>query len=172
MTKIYEGTLSYRSKRTSPLVAKAYSICLGQQDRCNSPNHYGYKNYGAKGIRVEYSPREFVSWCIDNPLFTLTSSIGRIDHAKNYCFSNIEVLSSRSENTKERNARLGNPMPSVRVHVVDRTTNSILSTEDSLRAASRKTGVKVQTIKRHCEGRLKYKSSSLLTFRYVVAGRV
>jgi hypothetical protein len=146
MTNIkYNGVLDNRSGKMRPLPAKAYRIWLGQRDRCNSVNHNGFNNYGKKGINTEYSSRDFVSWCLSQKNFNINSSIGRIDHNKNYSLSNIEVTTV-SENTKERNSRHGNPTPPIKIICIDTNSDEIIFF-DSIRDAHAKTGSNRRNIK-------------------------
>lgn len=72
---------------------RAYLLWRDQRRRCQCPGATGFKNYGAKGIKVEYTAREFISWWVKHiKKFKGTRpSISRIDHSKNYCFSNIKI---------------------------------------------------------------------------------
>jgi hypothetical protein len=86
----------------------AYYSWRNQRSRCNNPKCHAYKTYGAKGIRVEYTSREFLGWVLENikKFNGNNPQIGRIDHSKNYSLDNIEIQ-SRSENCKERHRRCG-----------------------------------------------------------------
>lgn len=81
---------------------------MHQKDRCKNVNCKSYKWYGAKGIRVEYDSRAFVSWWLHEYAKRewIKPSVGRIDHSKNYSFDNIEMVEFR-DNVLEENARLG-----------------------------------------------------------------
>ena len=78
-----------------------------QKTRCLNKNVRSYRDYGAKGIKVEYSCREFVGWY----LYQLMNKdfkdpvVSRIDHSMNYKFSNIR-LDERSNNSKEAMQRM------------------------------------------------------------------
>jgi hypothetical protein len=95
----------------SPQAARAYSVFQQARQRCTNPNHQSYAYYGARGIRVEYSVREFIGWYLHqlskNPGIQKPAT-GRIDHSKNYRLDNIEMV-EHSDNTIEVNTRLGNP---------------------------------------------------------------
>ena len=96
----YSGPLVF--KLMSPVARKAWAAAAHQRARCNNKNHNYYKYYGAKGVSVRYSTRDFVSWYIEkikafrgnNP------TVGRIDHGGDYEFGNIE-FQSREENSRE-----------------------------------------------------------------------
>lgn len=106
--KLYSGLLG--KHRMSGDAQVGYNVWSHQKERCNRVKHKSYKFYGAKGIRVEYSSREFVTWYLeqikkfkgDKP------SVGRIDHSKNYSLDNIEMVTC-SENSKEMIRRCGAP---------------------------------------------------------------
>lgn len=104
--KTYDGPLDFRTM--SKEVKRAYVSWANQCSKCNNPKNPDYKYYGGKGIRVEYSSREFVSWW----LFNINGrefkkpTTGRVDHDKSYSFDNIEIQ-EQSENSKERQRRLG-----------------------------------------------------------------
>ena len=87
----------------------AYMRWVRQRQRCNNKKCTGYKDYGGRGIKVEYDSRSFVGWFLNKTKNILIKDIkrfhvGRIDHSKNYTLDNIELVSI-SENTKERNTR-------------------------------------------------------------------
>ena len=101
---IYKGVLN--PEKMTPLAKKGYIVWRRQRDRCLNKNSMSYKTYGAIGIKVEYSSREFVGWYLSN--YIEGCDVGRIDHSKNYSLTNIE-FQTRSQNTIERNNRLGLP---------------------------------------------------------------
>lgn len=149
----YSGILDNRNNgRTDPLARKAYIIWLGQRDRCGSVNHKGWKNYGAKGIRVEYSSREFVYWCLSNRNFNINSSIGRINHSKNYSLDNIEIT-TRSKNAAERNSRLGNPTPPIKIICHDIAADQWFFF-NNIRIASQSIGFHRTAIKNQIQNRI------------------
>lgn len=62
---------SARNKATHRLINhKLYKVWSSMKDRCGNPNNKGYKNYGAKGVRVctEWLNdfKAFYDWCIEN----------------------------------------------------------------------------------------------------------
>lgn len=90
------------------LALRARYVCNEQKQRCYNIKNKAYKNYGAKGIKVEYEIQEFIKWWIHNfyKMSLKQPSVGRIDHSKNYSFDNIEMV-ERSSNSKEMIARTG-----------------------------------------------------------------
>lgn len=113
MTK-YTGTLS--SSNISGQAKLARSSFYAQMRRCYSAKSPKFKYYGGKGVKVEYSIREFIGWWIDRQkVLNLTKpSVGRIDHNSNYSFENIELVEI-SENSSEMLKRVGNPVPKKRL---------------------------------------------------------
>ncbi len=102
----YKGPL--HAPIMEPLARKALETIVDQRRRCSNPKNSGYKTYGAKGIKVEYTSRQFIAWYLENikKFKGKKPSVGRIDHSKNYTFDNIEIQSC-SDNAKERCDRLG-----------------------------------------------------------------
>lgn len=91
---------------------QGYVSWANQRSKCNNPKNPDFKYYGAKGIRVEYSSRQFVLWWLKNLKRRKWTqpTVGRIDHDRNYSFDNI-VMQERIENSSERCRRLGRPVP-------------------------------------------------------------
>lgn len=101
---IYEGSLNGSTMRGK--VLRAYKTWQTQRQRCNNPNATSYEFWGAKGIQVEYSSREFIGWYLENISNKKFKSpvVSRIDHSKNYSLENVR-MEERSENSKESTAR-------------------------------------------------------------------
>jgi hypothetical protein len=114
------------SRRYGKRRGSAYDRWRSQRQRCNDKNYRAYKDYGARGIRVEYSAEEFMDW-FENATAHIRIhklpeyDVGRIDHDKNYRFDNIEIQHV-SMNVSERNSRHGNPRESRPVRVFDKET--------------------------------------------------
>lgn len=103
---IYRGTLDY--KKMSIDARKAYYSWTGQMAKCSNPKNALYKYYGAKGIKVKYSSREFIGWWLERSkerTHWKKRNCGRLDHDKDYSFDNI-TLQESSENIAERNTRV------------------------------------------------------------------
>jgi len=103
----YSGPLYRRDENNMPNeIRLALNSLNAQRQRCNYKKSVKYKWYGARGIKVEYSTREFVGWYLENIKNKRFKKpvTSRIDHSKNYCFGNIN-LEECSENTKERCVR-------------------------------------------------------------------
>lgn len=105
-TKKYLGPMNTRAMQKLP--GQAYAVWNAQKQRCSNPKSNSYKNYGAKGIRVEYAVHEFMAWYIHHfELLKLKkASVGRIDHSKNYSFDNIEMI-EHADNAREMYHRTG-----------------------------------------------------------------
>ena len=136
----------HRNNKT--IVFKFYTAWCDQKQRCCNPKSSRFKTYGAKKIELEYSFLELWDWIkkqnkTEDELRILT--IGRIGHDKNYSINNIQ-LQSRSENSKERYNRCGNPTPPKEVMIFDFKTKKDLCIAKSLHEASYLTSVSVQSI--------------------------
>lgn len=87
-----------------PDARKAYQSWKAQRQRCYNPNNEKHKHY--KGLEVEYSSRDFITWWlneISKKEYT-DPTCGRLDHSKSYRFDNIRI-EERTDNTRERNSR-------------------------------------------------------------------
>jgi hypothetical protein len=102
-----------------PLVRRAYGIWNSQKQRCENKRSKSYKNYGAIGIRVEYSAREFIWWWLNEFKNKRPKhpSVGRIDHSKNYSFNNIEMV-EHHDNAREMYYRTGGNGQADRIPIV------------------------------------------------------
>lgn len=156
--------------QSSPEAMAAYRTWANQRDRCNRPGNPSYSCYGGKGIRVEYSSLEFVKWYlvqIKLKQFEMPN-VGRINHDKNYCFSNIEMV-EKSENSRERIRRCGAPAKHPNhlraVYVIDRITDKIISKYNSLLEAAEATGTPRKRVWDICNGRRP--GTRRLRFEYV-----
>lgn len=105
MTK-YEGPLHPPDMEKT--ARKGYQVWCNQRERCSSRKHNSYKYYGAKGVEVRYSSRDFVAWYIHQRGLRKFKkpSVGRIDHSGHYEFGNIEMI-ERGDNTLEMLKRTG-----------------------------------------------------------------
>lgn len=89
-------------------VARAHRIFHNQRARCYNKNHPCYKFYGAKGIQMEYTVREFVGWWLYHVSLKdyRLPTTGRLDHSANYSFDNMEIQEQR-DNSLEAASRNG-----------------------------------------------------------------
>lgn len=115
----YSGTMNTRAM--SKLAGRAYGIWNLQCQRCANPKNGSYKNYGAKGIRVTYSARDFIGWWLwqfKTKGYKLKKiGVGRIDHSKDYSFENIEMI-EHADNAREMYCRTGGNKTVARTPVV------------------------------------------------------
>jgi len=151
---IYKGSLS--DKYLTPLARIGKTAINHQRARCNNKSHSYYKYYGAKGIKVEYSTREFIGWFIENYLnySGKNPTVGRIDHSKNYNLDNI-CIESREDNTREMAIRTGHDHKKKKIKVINLKTNKTIKTCKSIIEASKFAGVSVITVSRHINGHVK-----------------
>lgn len=143
----YDGTLV--PAKMDPVARRAYKAFRNQIGRCKNKNNPRFKTYGARGVRVVYGVREFIEWYMTE-FFKKESlefpSVGRIDHAGNYEFGNVELI-ERSENSKERIERVGFLCPNKPFAAVNEVTGESF-TFISTRQAAEQTGIARATIMR------------------------
>ncbi len=152
----YIGNISYRVKDAQ--VRKAYFSYRNQKYRCYSKNNKSYKNYGGRGITVNYTCREFVSWWLFhvNQKEWKDPTVGRIDHDGPYSFENIE-MQERADNTAEVHKRRGQCGGPKKKRVIAYWPNGIVYYE-STREAARKLGIHQSFVIRNCAGLSKNKN--------------
>jgi len=132
--KLYVGPRTLSEMRDD--VRIAYTIYYAQKKR--------------KGVRYKF--REFCYWYVKN-LKKKTweyPHVGRIDHSKPYSFDNI-VMQEITENSIERNARLGNPGKTHRK--VKAKSNGKIFLFPTKQAAAAHFKVSEKTIYNHCQKR-------------------
>lgn len=162
----YEGKVS--KKLGDPDARRAYRIYYAQRDRCYNKSVREYKWYGAKGIKIEYTMRQFVFWYIESVRSTpfKKPSIDRIDHSKNYSIENIRMV-EWVENLRERNSRCGNPAVhrKRKIEVFEHASMKKIDICDSTVDAARIYGTHPTTISAICRGKRFYTRRGY-TFRY------
>jgi hypothetical protein len=164
---VYSGPLI--PDRMTAEQRRASKIYCGMVNRCYCESSKTYKSYGAKGIRILFSKRQFIGWWCKN-LKTFKGSLpttGRVDHSLHYSFDNI-FMQENSENTLEMLGRCGTPTPPRAVAVLNAETLEVLYLCESLHEAERRTGICFQNIYKYCKGTYPYykRTRSGLTFRY------
>jgi uncharacterized protein YkuJ len=153
--KEYDGVIDPTSEKMPELAKIAHRKWRMQRSRCNNPKVTHYENYGGKGIRVEYTSRQFIAWYIEKMKTYVGDhsrpSVGRINHEKNYNFSNIELISVAA-NSRERMARLGSPNPARAIVIIDKKTGERLAIANATREAAYLTGFSQVQVARLCRG--------------------
>jgi len=114
--------------------------------RCNNPRARGYKYYGGKGIRVEFTFKEFKEWFLANMKDGYT--IGRIDHDKNYTLNNIRCESMREQviECNIRNAR--------RIVLIYKDTKDVARIWRNANEAAEELCLQVEHVRTHCRNKL------------------
>jgi len=129
---------------------KARWVYEAQKARCYNRNCPAYKNYGAKGIGVRYTLKEFYKWYLENykPGFIC----GRIDHSKSYSLDNLIAEDNIRVSTIERNERFGNPSKHKmkKVLVIHQKTNTLVAIFSNIKDTAETMGSSVPTIIRSC----------------------
>jgi hypothetical protein len=151
----YEGVLNI--DKMGEIEKKAYKSWKDQGQRCDNPNDKGYKYWGQKGIRRIYGPREFIAWYLveySKRTEWKRCHVDRISSDGNYEFGNIQLL-EMSENTKKRNDLYGNPSASEKIQIAYPCGKIIVF--ESIREASRETGLLRRTIQQRVRNILKRK---------------
>lgn len=102
----YIGALKHPADMSSGPIKDAYTSWREQRTRCYNKKRHKYKWYGAKGIEVKYTSRQFIAWWIRKikKFKGKDPTISRINHAGNYEFGNIRI-ESRSKNSSESRRR-------------------------------------------------------------------
>ncbi len=120
----YKGKLDLKEMKGE--VRRAYLSWQSQRARCHNRKYGPYKNYGAKGIRVIYTSRQFISWWLRNieNFNGLIPTAGRIDHDGDYTFDNI-ILQDKADNTREVLMRRGSPRK-IKIALISLKTNKPL----------------------------------------------
>lgn len=87
----WDGPLNLKSM--PPEVKRAYTSYKAQRQRCYNKNNDSYRYYGAKGVEVKYTSRDFITWWLKEQemLKLKRPTCGRINHSGNYEFGNIRL---------------------------------------------------------------------------------
>ncbi len=124
--KEYLGPLHNPNDMELGPIKDAYVSYREQRTRCYNKNREKFKHYGAIGIEVKYTSRQFIAWWLENiKSFTGTKpTIGRKDHAGHYEFGNI-IIQDRSENSIERNNRVPPHFKAKPITILNPKTNRL-----------------------------------------------
>lgn len=150
---IYQGPIHLTEMPCD--IKQGYFSWRNQRNRCTSKKHPQFNRYGARGIKVHYSARQFISWWRYNLSLRQWKdpTVGRIDHDGDYCFQNIG-MQERAENTREVHDRLGQ-CGGVDERKVIITKNGKTIEFESTRAAGRWLGTHNGNVVRYCQGKVK-----------------
>lgn len=102
--------LSGRASKHHGFGTRLYTIWNSMRQRCNNSNHYAFKNYGGRGIRIceEWNDYErFREWAInsgydDNAEYGLYT-LDRIDVNGNYSPTNCRFVDMKTQGGNRRN---------------------------------------------------------------------
>lgn len=87
-----EEVVSMNVDRIVDEVIRTIYVHNSQVQRCRNIGDKNYSGYGAKGIKVSYTKKEFVKWWVANKPWDFDKpTCGRKDHTKGYSFDNIEM---------------------------------------------------------------------------------
>lgn len=170
----YSGTCHLSDME--PDAKAAYQSWVDQRFRCRNKNAECYSYYGAKGVEVRYSAREFVGWWLhENKRLGLKKpTVSRIDHNGHYEFGNVKLEEHLENCVTDVFKRHGAPGLKCKRKVVclDAETMTPLMIFDSGVDASKATGVERSNIPTLCRGYRKdgtpYRKTLWgITFRYL-----
>ena len=166
----YEGNFSSLKRPTKDPAKKAYQSWVDQRARCNNPNIDCYKYYGAKGIQVKYSSREFVGWWLEElkSFKGKKPTVSRINHDGHYEFGNIKLEDHFDNCVTDVFERCGAPSGGENKPIIiyDYKTMEPLMIAKNGHQASRLTEVARTNVSAICLGRPKKKSGKGYTFRF------
>ena len=147
-------------------VRAAYTSWCDQRARCNQKTNKSYKYYGAKGLKVAYSSRDFVNWWLleasKNKNLKGTLCCERIDHNKGYNFENIKLGNFVTNALEAFDRSIGK----VRVKVaIFNSSGALIGRFNSATEAAEFAGTTSTTVVAQCKGRYKSSKSGLI-FKY------
>lgn len=71
--------------------------------RCNKPNNKRFKDYGGRGIKLEFTFNEFYNWCTKNNIDPRGLTIDRINNDGDYSLNNIQFVTAKINSNNRRN---------------------------------------------------------------------
>ena len=121
-----------------------YGTWRNMRNRCNSPSHPAYKNYGGRGIAICKEWDDFLVFASDmGDKPTPTHSIDRIDNSKGYSPSNCRWATNREQKRNTRISKLNDNQVSVIRHLL-KNTNLSMAYIGSVFGVSSQTIFKIQ----------------------------
>jgi len=160
---MFLGTLSPNTMDKE--VYRAFRAFHAQKRRCYCRTSPDYKYYGAKGVRVKYKVREFISWWLAHPKKVLRFerlSVDRKNSKGHYELGNIRLI-PLGQNVAEANRRT--KAKPIIVYLAASMT-PVLKCR-SIQEAMQKTGCSYRKIAGDCElGLRATRRVSTLTFRW------
>lgn len=83
-----------------------YHVWYNMMQRCLNPEHKSYKDYGARGISVSVSWREFEAFYADMGERPRGKTLDRVDNDKDYSSENCRWATALEQGQNKRNNRL------------------------------------------------------------------
>ncbi len=81
---------------------KLYDVFRSMLSRCNNPNYKDYKNYGQRGISVQFADyKDFIDWALLNG-YQEGLEIDREDNDGNYSKNNCRFVTKSINNMNRR----------------------------------------------------------------------
>jgi hypothetical protein len=100
---LHREGLARRNHRHGKSETLTYNSWRGMIDRCENPNHVGYKDYGGRGIRICPEWRDFERFAQDmGERPSRNHSIERIDVDRNYEPGNCRWATASEQNSNKR----------------------------------------------------------------------
>lgn len=138
---------------------RLYNIWKNMRQRCTNPNASGYKNYGAKGIKVDEiwdDYNTFAEWAKENG-YNDELEIDRIDSSKNYTPTNCQWV-TKSVNSAKRNTDKKN-RGFTRSRFSDKQIEEIKNKREqgcTYKKLSQEYNTSISHVKRIIDGEIKY----------------
>ncbi len=152
----YSGPV-YNRAIVSKSIRTAYQSWHDQKQRCEKSSCPAYKYYGAKGITLLYTCREFIGWWLQEESKNKFKkpTISRINHDGNYEFGNIKIEEHIENCVKDVIKRHGHNSEKrgKKVAIIDLKTNEIVHISKNTRSAGLWVGLSKSYVKNLCANR-------------------
>ncbi len=94
---------TYNKQYRSTVAGHLHLIYSGMKRRCNSPIERNYKNYGGRGIKLQFTVNEFVDYVVNVlQVDPRGLTIDRIDNDGHYEPGNIRFITRAKNNGNKR----------------------------------------------------------------------